>query len=98
MLGSTARQNLPVTSSEADVPICEGGDVQVNTSGEVARRCQSRLPRERRQRRAAHEDAAVGSGLRAQTPVGPLAVDYGFDVTRKSYEDIGAIDFAIGLF
>lgn len=42
--------------------------------------------------------AAVGSGLRVQTPVGPLAVDYGFNVTRESYEDVGAINFAIGLF
>lgn len=41
---------------------------------------------------------AVGSGVRVQTPVGPLAVDYGFNVTRQSYEDIGAINFAIGLF
>jgi outer membrane protein insertion porin family len=42
--------------------------------------------------------AAVGSGLRVQTPVGPLAVDYGINVTRKPYEDFGAINFAIGLF
>jgi outer membrane protein assembly factor BamA len=42
--------------------------------------------------------AAVGSGIRVQTPVGPLAVDYGFNVTRESYEDPGAINFAIGLF
>ncbi len=41
---------------------------------------------------------AVGSGLRVQTPVGPLAVDYGFYVTRQFYEDVGAINFAIGLF
>lgn len=41
---------------------------------------------------------AVGSGVRVQTPVGPLAVDYGFNVTKQSYEDIGAINFAIGLF
>jgi outer membrane protein insertion porin family len=41
---------------------------------------------------------AVGSGVRVQTPVGPLAVDYGFNVTREWYEDIGAINFAIGLF
>lgn len=40
----------------------------------------------------------VGTGIRLQTPVGPLAVDYGFNVTRKSYEDLGAINFAIGLF
>ena len=42
--------------------------------------------------------AAVGSGLRVQTPVGPLAVDYGFNVTREAYEDPGALNFAIGLF
>jgi hypothetical protein len=24
--------------------------------------------------------------------------DYGFNVTRKSYEDLGAFHFAIGLF
>jgi outer membrane protein assembly factor BamA len=41
---------------------------------------------------------AVGSGVRVQTPVGPLAVDYGFNVTKQPYEDIGAINFAIGLF
>ena len=42
--------------------------------------------------------AAVGSGIRVQTPVGPLAVDYGFNVTREAYEDPGALNFAIGLF
>lgn len=42
--------------------------------------------------------AAVGSGLRIQTPVGPFAIDYGFNVTRKRYEAPGAINFAIGLF
>jgi outer membrane protein assembly factor BamA len=41
---------------------------------------------------------AIGSGIRVQTPVGPLAVDYGFNVTKEPYEDIGAINFAIGLF
>ena len=43
--------------------------------------------------------ADVGTGLRVQTPVGPLAVDYGINVTREaSYEDFGALNFAIGLF
>ncbi len=42
--------------------------------------------------------ADVGFGLRVQTPVGPLVFDYGFNVTRKSYEDLGAFHFAIGLF
>lgn len=41
---------------------------------------------------------ALGTGLRVQTPVGPLAVDYGFNVTKQPYEDVGAINFAIGLF
>jgi outer membrane protein assembly factor BamA len=41
---------------------------------------------------------AIGSGIRLQTPVGPLAVDYGFNVTKAPYEDVGAINFAIGLF
>lgn len=42
--------------------------------------------------------AAIGSGIRVQTPVGPLAVDYGINVTKQAYEDFGAINFAIGLF
>jgi outer membrane protein assembly factor BamA len=42
--------------------------------------------------------AAVGSGLRLQTPVGPLVFDYGINVTRKPWEDFGAFNFAIGLF
>jgi outer membrane protein insertion porin family len=53
---------------------------------------------------------AVGSGLRLSTPVGPLALDYGFNVdrvldklfpnrTRKRFwEDLGAFHFSIGLF
>jgi outer membrane protein assembly factor BamA len=42
--------------------------------------------------------AAVGTGVRVQTPVGPLAIDYGINVTRETYEDFGAFNFAIGLF
>jgi outer membrane protein assembly factor BamA len=45
--------------------------------------------------------ASVGAGLRAQTPVGPIAVDYGVNVTRdRTYaqEDFGAFHFGIGLF
>jgi outer membrane protein assembly factor BamA len=41
---------------------------------------------------------AVGSGVRVQTPVGPLAVDYGVNLKKQPYEDNGAINFAIGLF
>ncbi len=43
--------------------------------------------------------ASVGAGVRIQTPVGPLALDYGINVTRHTeYEDFGAFHFAIGLF
>ncbi len=51
------------------------------------------------EKRAFPMRVAVGTGVRVQTPVGPLAVDYGINVTReKAYEDFGAINFAIGLF
>jgi outer membrane protein assembly factor BamA len=42
--------------------------------------------------------ADVGAGVRVQTPVGPLVLDYGINVTRRPYEDFGAFHFAIGLF
>jgi outer membrane protein assembly factor BamA len=42
--------------------------------------------------------ADVGPGVRIQTPVGPLVFDYGFNVTRRYFEDLGAFHFAIGLF
>lgn len=43
--------------------------------------------------------AAAGTGVRVQTPVGPLALDYGINLTRiSSYEDFGALNFSIGLF
>ena len=43
--------------------------------------------------------ASVGTGLRYQTPIGPLALDGGLNVTRHSaYEDVGAVNFSIGLF
>ncbi len=43
--------------------------------------------------------AAVGTGVRVQTPVGPIALDYGINLTRQvAYEDFGALNFAIGLF
>jgi outer membrane protein assembly factor BamA len=46
---------------------------------------------------------AVSAGLRVNTPIGPLAFDYGFNLdgaTRKTKlnEDIGALHFSIGLF
>jgi outer membrane protein assembly factor BamA len=45
--------------------------------------------------------ASVGAGLRVQTPVGPIALDYGINVTRDqtyAQEDFGAAHFAIGLY
>jgi outer membrane protein insertion porin family len=43
--------------------------------------------------------ADAGAGLRVQTPVGPLAIDYGINLTRKkAYEDFGAVNFSIGVF
>jgi outer membrane protein insertion porin family len=50
---------------------------------------------------------AAGSGLRLQTPIGPVVLDYGINVSRLidgpsdpryTYEDFGAFNFAIGLF
>src|SRR5207244_7791346 len=49
----------------------------------------------------------AGSGLRIDTPIGPLAFDYGVNMSRifagpnsarRQYEDFGAFHFAIGLF
>ncbi len=49
----------------------------------------------------------AGSGIRVDTPIGPLAFDYGVNMSllfsaqnnaRRSYEDFGAFHFAIGLF
>jgi len=45
--------------------------------------------------------ASAGAGLRVQTPVGPLALDYGVNLTRDrvyAQEDFGALHFAIGLY
>jgi outer membrane protein insertion porin family len=37
-------------------------------------------------------------GLRVNTPVGPLALDYGVNLDPRYYEDFGAFHFSIGLF
>jgi outer membrane protein insertion porin family len=39
---------------------------------------------------------AVGLGLRYITPVGPLSLDYGFKLDRRSGESIGEVHFAVG--
>ena len=42
----------------------------------------------------------AGLGLRLATPVGPLALDYGFNVLRREAlnEPFGAFHFSIGVF
>ncbi|MEO7327766.1 MAG: BamA/TamA family outer membrane protein, partial [Minicystis sp.] len=40
----------------------------------------------------------LGAGIRFATPIGPIALDYGFNLTRRAWEDIGAFHFSIGLF
>jgi outer membrane protein insertion porin family len=41
---------------------------------------------------------SAGLGLRVNTPVGPLALDYGVNLDPRRYEDFGAFHFSIGLF
>ncbi|APR87216.1 Outer membrane protein assembly factor YaeT precursor [Minicystis rosea] len=41
---------------------------------------------------------ALGAGVRVGTPIGPLALDYGINLLRRSWEDFGAFHFSIGLF
>ncbi|MBX7193651.1 MAG: BamA/TamA family outer membrane protein, partial [Sandaracinaceae bacterium] len=45
---------------------------------------------------------SAGAGLRLSTPVGPIAADYGVNLTRRDTQDIaepfGAFHFSIGLF
>ena len=39
-----------------------------------------------------------GTGLRIATPIGPIAFDYGINLSRRPWEDFGAFHFSIGLF
>ena len=42
---------------------------------------------------------SIGTGVRVMTPVGPLALDYGFKLDRREWEpDIGALHFSLGWF
>lgn len=40
----------------------------------------------------------LGFGVRVATPIGPIAFDYGFNLLRNKWEDIGAFQFSIGVF
>lgn len=44
--------------------------------------------------------ANTGLGIRVQTPVGPIALDYGFNLTRNEIlgEPFGALHFSVGVF
>jgi outer membrane protein assembly factor BamA len=44
-----------------------------------------------------HLRYALGSGIRVNTPIGPLAFDYGVNLVRRPWEDFGALHFSIGL-
>jgi outer membrane protein assembly factor BamA len=39
-----------------------------------------------------------GAGVRIATPIGPVAFDYGVNLSRRSWEDWGNFHFSIGLF
>jgi outer membrane protein assembly factor BamA len=41
---------------------------------------------------------ALGAGVRINTPIGPVALDYGVNLLRREWEDFGAFHFSIGLF
>ena len=41
---------------------------------------------------------ATGVGLRYQTPVGPLALDFAFNMDKRSGEDFNRILFSVGVF
>ncbi len=41
---------------------------------------------------------AAGSGLRAVSPVGTVAFDYGFNLAPRPWEGLGTFHFSIGLF
>jgi outer membrane protein assembly factor BamA len=40
----------------------------------------------------------AGAGIRWTTPLGPLVLDYGFNLDPKPWEDVGALHFSVGLF
>jgi outer membrane protein assembly factor BamA len=40
----------------------------------------------------------MGAGIRIETPLGPVAFDFGFKLVRHEWEDLFAAHFSIGLF
>ncbi|MET0592675.1 MAG: BamA/TamA family outer membrane protein, partial [Polyangiaceae bacterium] len=41
---------------------------------------------------------SAGAGIRVGTPIGPIAFDYGFNLSRRYWENPGNFHFSIGLF
>ncbi len=41
---------------------------------------------------------AVGLGIRIATPVGPVSIEYGFKLRKRSEESLGRLHFSIGAF
>jgi outer membrane protein insertion porin family len=39
---------------------------------------------------------AVGLGIRYKLPVGPLRIDYGYNLNREEGEDVGALHITFG--
>ena len=46
---------------------------------------------------AGKTDAAVGLGLRLDLPIGPVRLEYGYNLTRDTDEPVGTLHFAIGM-
>lgn len=42
-------------------------------------------------------EVAVGLGLRLQLPIGPVRLEYGYNLTRDRNDPVGALHFAIGM-
>jgi outer membrane translocation and assembly module TamA len=42
-------------------------------------------------------DIALGLGIRADLPIGPVRLEYGYNMTRDDGEPHGAFHFAIGV-
>ena len=84
---------IPVVSPLATVLFVDAGNIWANTNDVFGPGFNLRT--------------TVGTGIRLETPIGPLALDGGINMSRffaasgdprRSYEDFGAVHFAIGLF
>jgi outer membrane protein insertion porin family len=44
-----------------------------------------------------HVEVAAGIGLRLDLPIGPVRLEYGYNLTRDAEEPVGTLNFAIGV-